>query len=931
MLLWTALPRWDFPRIDGRQGDYFNLLAHGFSKHSLAVDMEVPAALKTAENPWDSAKRPPGSAPADISYYGGKFYLYFGVVPVVLVLWPFQLLTGNDLPLAYAVIFFCLGAWLFLARLWAALLRDHFPRASWLTHVGGLAVLGLGGGLLALARRGSIWEMPIAAGQFFMAAMAWAAYRALRAERPVGWLALTGILLGLAVGSRPTLVVAGSGLGVLVLAIAFRQGREWWRRLAAPACAVGIPLAAIVTALLSYNYARFGRPLEFGLNYQLTAGYEAKATHFSLGFFRYNWAMYFWNSPQWGRDFPFVHPPRVATAVPEGYYGYEFVYGALKISPLIWLSILLPVWFRNREARTQAGAFVAFVAATAVMLTVMLLCFNTAAARYTADFMPWWLLLGLLGWAVVESAAISARGKKWKVVATGAFVVGAGFTCLVAFCASVELHGVFRFLDPEGYATVARLFERPVGWIERVVGRPAGALKLEVIFPEGPSAAEEPLVTTGVSYERCYFFVRRAGPRRVRFGFSQLGRPAVLSDEFEFQPNRTYQLEVASGAFFPPREHPVFAGISDADVSALKDWVVLRVDGQKVMEERYPISDASPGALQVGTDSESGRSFGGRVVMTDRNGMPRLRPWMERGGDIAVTLSWPKAGAATPQPLLVVGRTGNADILSVRRLDATHVAFGYESWSVGFWESAPVSITADQKSYVRLHAGSMLSDSRDSPLAALRESVAIWIDGRPVWWRPIARVVAPPAKVQLGLNAIGSTAVTARFEGRISSWRQLADKQAWHAGAFASVEMLLGGRGEGTEPLVVTGERGRADTLAIEWRPEGRARLIYDHWGSPVLRGAEFPWSDGEAHRVLLELPAFSRLGDSGVGASRTGRLRVTVDDGRVLDADVECYVARAGEVAIARNAAGSTLVNEKLRAVVLDITQGAVGRGAPR
>jgi hypothetical protein len=927
LLSWTALQEWRFPSCQQRQRDYYNLLAHGFSKGGLALDMEVPAALKKIENPWDAAQRPPGLAPADITYYGGKFYLYFGVVPVALLIWPFQLLMGLDLPLVYVVIVFCVGAYLWLARLWWAVLRDHFPRASGVTRVGGLAVLGIAGGLLSLARRGSIWEMPIAAGQFFMAATVYSAYRAIHSAHPGRWLMAAGALLGLAVGSRPTLVVAGGGMVVLVLVVAWAEAAgagwgRWGRRIVARALTAGAPLALIVVGLFYYNYARFGNPLEFGLNYQLTAGYEAKAQHFSFGFIHYNWLMYFWNSPQWGRDFPFVHAVNVPFAAPTGYYGYEYVYGALKISPVLWFGLVLPVWLLARTGGGRRAAFIGFLAALLVALTGVLLCFNTAAARYTADFLPWWLLAGLLGWATLEAGLHRRAGL--RRLATGVFAMSALFTSVVAFCAGVELHGVFRFLNPTGYVAVARLFNQPVAWIDDVIGRPAGPLAVDIVFAEHPAAAYEPIVTTGVSYEASRIFVQYRGPGRLQFGFTQSGKPNVMSDEFTYEPRRKYRLRIESGAFYPTREHPVFTGASDADVSALKDWVSLRMDEKLLVEARFVVTDASPGSLQVGTDKVMGIRFSGSISNPKQMGLPKLIRQKSSGGDVVVTTTFPKTFEGGPQPLLMAGRTGNADFISLRQVDAKNVVFGYESWGAGFWEGAPVSIGAARVGSLRLRLGSMLELDRRSQLGVLRDSVAVWLDGRPVWWRSTLVPVAQPVTIEVGENSIQSTAIARRYEGRITHWERLPAPPSWRRGPFEEVELILGGRGEGTEPLAATGAAGRADTLAIEWRAGQRARLIYDHWGHDLLMSAEIPWPSETAHLLKIELPAFAHLDGAVVGEAKTGKLKVWMDDRLVWETEARCFVARSEELVFAKNEAGSSVVGEKLRAVVLDIVQGA-------
>lgn len=924
VITWTALQKWEFPPVKDKQLDYYNLLARGFSKGSLALDLEVPEALKNAENPWDPAKRPPGVAPQDISYFDGKYYLYFGVVPAVLVVWPFQRITGLDLPQIYTVIFFCIGAFLLLARLWLSLLKDHFPSASLTTKLGGLLALGFAGGLLVVARRGSIWEMPIAAGQFFMAATLLAAYRALRSEKPWRWLAATGLLMGLAVGSRPTLALAGGGLVVLVLAIGGVRTAAARGRSVRAALAAGIPLALVVGALLAYNHARFGRIFEFGLNYQLTSVYEAKAQHFSPTYAHFNWLMYFWNAPQWGRDFPFLNPVDMKLAAPSGYYGWEYTYGAFMVSPLIWFALLLPTWALGRNRGLRSNRFPILLLTVTAGLTGVLLCFNTATARYTADFMPWWLLLGLLGWAAAERSM-----GKWpwaRRAGRSLFAATAIFTGVVAYCASVELHGVFAFLNPEGYAKVARVFNQPTALWEKAFPRPAGAIDIELIFPERPASPYEPILTTGIAYEAGYVFVHYIDSARLEFGIVQSGKRAVLSESVAFKPGQKYRLRIDTGALYPPKEHPFFATWETADVLQMKAWTSLVFDDREVLDVRYALNDASPGAVQVGVNPQENKRFSGTMVAVRRSGLPPRPMRAARGGDVLVELNFPTSPNSAPQPLVMAGKTGNADIVSIRFPDEKRFQIGYESWSAGFWESQPMAVTPGRVGTLRVRLGSLLDLDDRSPLAVLRQTVGLWVDGRPVWWREIGVPLEKEAPVEVGINTIRSTAVSGFYEGRIKRWERGEPPVPWRVGPFQALELVIGGRGEGAEPLVATGVTGAADTLAVEWLAGGQARLIYDHWSAPAIKSDPFQWPENTAHSLRLEMPSFAALDSGNTGIERAGALRVWVDGRLVWDTNATFWTASPDSVVLARNRVGASVAGERLRAVVLDVEQ----RGLP-
>ncbi|HEY5227074.1 MAG TPA: hypothetical protein VIJ19_00965, partial [Opitutaceae bacterium] len=335
-LTWTALGRWQLLPIGPKQYDYYNLLVGGFRKGSLALDIEVPAALKTAPNPMEVFRASPGMAPHDLSLYKGHYYSYYGVVPAVVLFWPFRVLAQHDLPLVLGTLVFSLAAFVLTVWLWMRVVRDQFPKAGVVTEVGGAAVVALAAGQWALVRRISIWEPSIVAGHFFLVCMLAASYQALRGRREALWLALAGVSLGLAAGSRPTLVVAALGLFPLVWAVSAKGGPLQRKHRLLRAClAAGLPLGIVGALLLYYNWARFGNPLELGLNHQLSTWNEVKKSHFRLAYIPFNFFLYFLANPQWGRYFPFVHPiamPRL----PYGYYGYEYVYGALILCPALW-------------------------------------------------------------------------------------------------------------------------------------------------------------------------------------------------------------------------------------------------------------------------------------------------------------------------------------------------------------------------------------------------------------------------------------------------------------------------------------------------------------------------------------------------------------------------------------------------------------------
>ena len=939
LMLWTALGSWQLPAVGPKQADYYNLLVAGFRKGSLALDIEVPEALKKMADPWDASVRPPGLAPHDVSYFGGHYYLYFGVVPAVLLFWPFRALTGHDLPFVWSAIVFGVGACLGSAWLWLRVVRDQFPRAGLVTKLAGVAALGLVGGQLALERRVSIWEVPIEGGHFFMMGFVIAAYRALRSPRPWPWLGAAGAALGLAVGCRPTLVAAGPALALLTIVIgsqAAAGGAGFARRLGGAILAAGIPLAAVLAGLFAYNYARFGNPFEFGTIYQLSGGYDYRAKHFSFSFLPFNAFVYFWSEPEWGRYFPFLHPI-ATTPHPAGYYGIEYVYGALVICPVLWWSLFGPLGWGARRERPVLAGFLGFLALVAAGTTLLLLCFNVAAARYVADFLPWWVWLGMIGWACLEDRLAGRQGRAalLRVGLRGLFAACVAMSCVLALCASAEVHGVLRFLNPVGYAQLARVFDTPVAWWERLTGFRGGAMEMTVIFPERNSSSVEPLITTGVEYQKDYVFVYYTDPGRIQLGFDTLeGRSPVTSAVLAVVPGRPYRLHVECGPLFPPAGFPTYDGWNATEVRSFTNWTRIDLDGRTVLSRPSASDEASPGSIRIGRDVAAGlygARFSGTIRDVVRVGLRRHESGGAGAGDVWLRLVFPPDGPSGVEPLVVAGKAGQAQLVGMRMVDAGHFVLTQEIWGAGLWESGVLAVPPGRSGTVRVRLGPILGVDEGSPMGLLSHSLVVWLDDIPVWWRrDLAEVPSlgrhPP--VDVGENVIGSSAMTSAFQGRLEAWGRDPSAPAWRAGPFEAAVLELSGRDVGTEPLVTSGRPDESDLLEVRWLPGDRACLVYTHGGDAPMTSDSFGWDGKTLHRLKVGTPAMATLDAGGAAAVGRGTLRVELDGHTAWETAVPFYEARSDSVAIGRKGVAARATRPALVCTFVDIRQeGGKGR----
>ena len=86
---------------------------------------DVPQFLKDMDNPYDTTARSQEGAVAgqtarwDVAYYNGHYYVYFGIVPLLLMYLPFRLIFKAPFPTALGIavfaILFSVGSYILLS------------------------------------------------------------------------------------------------------------------------------------------------------------------------------------------------------------------------------------------------------------------------------------------------------------------------------------------------------------------------------------------------------------------------------------------------------------------------------------------------------------------------------------------------------------------------------------------------------------------------------------------------------------------------------------------------------------------------------------------------------------------------------------------------------------------------------------------------
>src|SRR5262249_41727877 len=92
-------------------GGFYNHLGRALSAGHLYLPLEPSPELLALADPWDP-RRNASLGTLDLVLYNRRYYLYHGPTPALILFTPYRLITGHDLPEAFAAFLFCWFAYL---------------------------------------------------------------------------------------------------------------------------------------------------------------------------------------------------------------------------------------------------------------------------------------------------------------------------------------------------------------------------------------------------------------------------------------------------------------------------------------------------------------------------------------------------------------------------------------------------------------------------------------------------------------------------------------------------------------------------------------------------------------------------------------------------------------------------------------------------
>lgn len=368
----------------------YSSMANSLLNGRLDLDVEVDPILLEMENPYDPEERVRQGVTFawDHSFYNGRYYMYFGVVPAIIVFAPFQMMFGRPAKAYFATQLFVT---LIIAGIFTLL---WFLRKKYFKNLSFTSFLFLASSISIM----SVWYS-VAAPSLYATAITsaiafevWSIYCFFRSinkkkegKKFLPWLLLGTTLGALSFGCRPTIAL----LNILLLPLLWQIIKTETKvtvKFILKLLATLLPYVVVGILLMLYNYARFGSPFEFGQSYQLTVADQTSYSSWNINLLNiFNGAgEFFLRFDGLTSSFPFVQ-----------FCGLIWEY------PLILLAIF---GFSRSEVRKKIGELKPFVytalASVFIIVASMVMWSPVMLERYHMDVL---FILGIISFITIAS------------------------------------------------------------------------------------------------------------------------------------------------------------------------------------------------------------------------------------------------------------------------------------------------------------------------------------------------------------------------------------------------------------------------------------------------------------------------------------------------------------------------------------------------
>lgn len=408
----------------------YKKLTEAFLDGNTYIDEEPSDELIALENPYDTGARSKAgvSYKFDYAYFNGKYYVYFGAVPVLLFYMPYYLVTGTHISNEYVILITAILFLMFSFLLMREIVKRYFKNVSYALYFIFSELLFLSSGAVFPIKRPDFYFVPVFLAMMLAFAGLYFWITSIDKKQDfIKWrLCLGSICMSLIAGTRPQVLMASFLAVPLFWNKVFRDRKLFSKKSIIDTVIFIFPYIISAAAVMWYNYVRFGSVFDFGANYNLTTNDMTKRG-FVLGRIPTGIFMYLFEPPVITPKFPFINSVSFYT----DYMGntiHELMFGGAFMCHIILFSVFGTFFGRIKKVLKEKNLL--YFVLSSLAFAVIIVIADTEMAgllqRYTVDF-TWFLFIPACLCSMAIAEAYEKSEIYGKICCTIACLCGLSF------------------------------------------------------------------------------------------------------------------------------------------------------------------------------------------------------------------------------------------------------------------------------------------------------------------------------------------------------------------------------------------------------------------------------------------------------------------------------------------------------------------------
>ena len=348
---------------------YTNAVMNG----KLSLDYPVDEKLMQSNNPYDTSNRNFNYL-WDASYYKGKYYCYFGILPILSIFIPHKIITGKYLTTPQGCLIYTILGLITTYLIFEKIIKKYFKEIDIITYTLSFVFIVLGSKLLLCMHRPGFYELVSLAAYFHVTlGINLTLFTNNKKKNLIGYTSLA-----LAVLCRPTSLLCS----ILILPKIINKIKKKDFKII-DAIILIIPYLTVGLFTMYINYIRFDSIFEFGITYQLTTN-NLQSTNISLVNIIYGMFTYLFGKI-------YIIPPFKINSLTENIpiltdYNVEHIGGGIITTSVIGVIIFfMPKIFKFIKEK-ELKKYLLLLLSLATILLLLSSGINALIGRYMLDF-----------------------------------------------------------------------------------------------------------------------------------------------------------------------------------------------------------------------------------------------------------------------------------------------------------------------------------------------------------------------------------------------------------------------------------------------------------------------------------------------------------------------------------------------------------------